>query len=71
MDILSHASAGMAGCGKKSRVVVGHLRESGFNKIKNSTNEASMLLKVLKGFGNEAKKYLETKELYEKYRERS
>ena len=61
----------MAECGKKSRMVVGHLRESGFNKIKNSTNEASMLLKALKGCGNEAKKYLETKELNERYRERS
>jgi hypothetical protein len=42
----------------------GHSRESGFGKIKNSTNEASTLVKTLKGCWNEAKKCLETKELY-------
>jgi hypothetical protein len=46
-------------------MVLGYSRESGFNKTKNSTNEASKLLKTWKCCGNEAKKYMETKELYE------
>ena len=37
----------------------------GPTKTKNSTNEASKLLKILRCCRNEAKKYLETKELYE------
>ena len=36
----------MAGWGRKSWMVLGYSRESGFKKTKNSTNEASMLLKV-------------------------
>jgi hypothetical protein len=68
MDTLSQASARMAGWERKSEMVRGHSRESGFKKTKNSTNEASMLLKTLNGCGNEAKKYMETKELYENTR---
>ena len=34
-------------------------------KQKNSTTEATKLLKKWNGCGNEAKKYMETKELYE------
>jgi hypothetical protein len=43
----------------------GRLRGSGITTTKNSTNEASMLLKTINGCGNEAKKYMETNELYE------
>jgi hypothetical protein len=46
MDTLSQAGAGMAGWGRKNGMVLGHARESGFKKAKNSTNEASMSLKT-------------------------
>jgi hypothetical protein len=55
----------MAGWERKSGMVPGHSRGSSFTKTKNSTTEASMLLKTMNGCGNEAKKYMETKELYE------
>ena len=55
----------MAGWGRKSGMVLEHSGRSGFTNTKNSTNEASMLLKTLKAYGNEAKKYLKTKELNE------
>jgi hypothetical protein len=51
--------------GKDSGMARGHSRENGFKKTKNSTNEASMLLKAHNGGGNEAKKYMETNELCE------
>jgi hypothetical protein len=54
--------------GKEDRDGGGYSRESGSKKTKNSTNEASMLLKARNGYGNEAKKYLETKELYQNIR---
>ena len=46
-------------------MVLRHSRGSGFANTKNSTTEASMLLKTMNGCGNEAKKYMEAKELYE------
>jgi hypothetical protein len=46
VDTLSQADAGMAGCERKSGMVLGHSRESGFKKTKNSTIEASMSLKT-------------------------
>jgi hypothetical protein len=49
VDTLSQASAGMAGWGRKSGMVLGHARESGFTQTKNSTNEASILLKTKRG----------------------
>jgi hypothetical protein len=55
----------MAGWERKSGTVPGHSRGSGFKKTKNSTTEASMLLKTMNGSGNEANKYMETNELYE------
>ena len=55
----------MVGWERKSGMVPGHSRESGLKKTKNNTIEASKLLKTRNGFGNEAKKYLETKGLYE------
>lgn len=45
-------------------MVLGHPRESGFTKTKNSTNEASMLLKTRDRSRNEAKKLLEINELF-------
>jgi hypothetical protein len=59
LDTLSQASAGMAGWDRKSGMVLGQSRGSGFTKSKNSTNEASMLLKtnddILKRTQNELK----------------
>ena len=55
----------MAGWGRKSRMVLGTRERVASKRTKNSTNEASMLLKTRNGCWNEAKKYLETKELYE------
>jgi len=46
-------------------MVPGRSRECGLINTKNSTNEASMLLKALNGCWNEAKKYLKLKELSE------
>jgi hypothetical protein len=51
--------------GKDSGMALGHSRESGFKETKNSTNEASMLLKTQNGRGHEAKKSMETDELCE------
>jgi len=39
---------------------LGHSRESGFKKTKNSTNEASMLLKTKKGFQKRTQNELKT-----------
>jgi hypothetical protein len=50
VDTLSQASAGMAGWGTKSGMVRGRSRGSGFTKTKNTTNEASMLLKTNEAF---------------------
>jgi hypothetical protein len=55
----------MAVWGRKSGMVLGRSRGSGFTTTKNNTTEASMLLKTMKCCGNEAKKYMETRELYE------
>jgi hypothetical protein len=60
MDTLSQVSAGMAGWGRKSRMVLGHLRESGFTKTKNNTNEASMLLKINEAFRKRTQNELKT-----------
>jgi hypothetical protein len=46
MDTLSQAGAGMAEWEWKSGMLPGHSPGSGFTKTKNSTNEASMLLKT-------------------------
>jgi hypothetical protein len=46
VDTLSQAGAGMAGWDRKSGMVLGRSKGSGFTKTKNSTNEASMLLKT-------------------------
>jgi hypothetical protein len=51
--------------GKEERDGPEALEREGFAKTKNSTNEASMFLKTNGALGNEAKKYMETKELYE------
>jgi hypothetical protein len=51
--------------GKGERDGPGAFEREWLQKNKNSTNEASMLLKANVAIGNEAKKYIETKELYE------
>jgi len=50
----------MAGWERKSGMVLGHARESGFAKTKNSTNEASMLLKTKRGFQERTQNELKT-----------
>ena len=60
VDTLSQAGAGMAGWERKSGMVLGHLRESGFAKTKNSTNEASMLLKAKRGSQKRTQNELKT-----------
>jgi hypothetical protein len=49
VDTLSQAGAGMAGWERKSGMVLGRSRGSGFTKTKNNTNEASKLLKTNDG----------------------
>jgi hypothetical protein len=49
VDTLSQTGAGMAGWERKSGMVLGPSRETGFAKTKNSTNEASILLKTKEG----------------------
>jgi hypothetical protein len=51
--------------GKERRGGPGAIEREWLQKNKNTTNEASMLLKTNWAIGNEAKKYKETKELYE------
>jgi len=60
VDTLSQASAGMAGWERKSGIVLGHWRGSGFTKSKNSTNEASMLLKTNEAFRKRTQNELKT-----------
>jgi hypothetical protein len=74
MDTLSQASAGVAGWERKSGMVLGHSRESGLEKTKNSTTEASMLLKTnvaMQGLWERSEEVYGNNGVIPEYRERS
>ena len=60
VDTLSQAGARMAGWERKSGMVLERSRGSGSTKSKNSTNEASMLLKTNEAFRKRTQNELKT-----------